>query len=83
MKIVKILLTILILSLLFIGGKNIYSKYITSAEPTNLDGLTFNPSEGEPVVAETVIEKKVTHMENPPRLEVYKLQQIVFYISHL
>lgn len=65
MKIVKILLTILILSLLFIGGKNIYSKYITSAEPTDLDGLTFNPSEGEPVVAETVIEKKVTHMETP------------------
>lgn len=64
MKIVKIILTILILSLLFIGGKAISSKYITAEKPTDVSDLTFQPERGQPV-AETIEEKKVTHMETP------------------
>ncbi len=64
MKFLKILLIIIILFLLFVGGKAISSKYMTEVKPTNLDGLTFNPPQGEPV-AEVVEKPKVTHIKTP------------------
>jgi hypothetical protein len=64
MKTVKILLVIIILFLLFFGGKVISSKYITQAKPTNLDGLTFNPTQGE-AVADVAEKPKATHIKTP------------------
>jgi hypothetical protein len=64
MKSLKILLIIIILFLLFVGGKVISSKYMTEVKPTNLDGLTFNPTQGEPV-AEVIEKPKVIHIKTP------------------
>lgn len=64
MKFVKILLTLLILFLLFVGVKAISSKYATLEKPTNLDGITFNPTQGQ-TVSEIKKEKKVTHIKTP------------------
>lgn len=64
MKIVKILLTLLILFLLFISVKAISSKYSTAEKPTDISDLTFQPERGQPV-SEIIEEKKVTHVKTP------------------
>ncbi len=64
MKIVKILLILMILSLLFFGSKAISSKYSTLEKPTDISDTTFQPESGQPI-AEVIEKPKVTHLKTP------------------